>query len=97
MKSYNTDPTQCPHCGKDLDMASPAFSKKRPRPRDISICINCGEWCVFTGTGLRKPSDEEHMDWAKDRKTRLQMKAVREAWERINHGPTERTDTAGQQ
>lgn len=46
----------CPHCGKQNDeaecMSNPGTL---PEPGDISICISCGEWGIFTETALRRP------------------------------------------
>jgi len=52
----------CPHCGYGFDRASVAEGeKKEPRPGDISMCISCGGFLVFTDD-IRVRKIEER-DW----------------------------------
>lgn len=70
---------KCPWCGHVMDSATDTTPDKRRRPRvdDQTICIECGEWAIFTKPmpSLRKPTEDEfieigqskecaHMRWA---------------------------------
>jgi hypothetical protein len=60
IKHYRQEPQACLSCGKLNDSVSPVFSKARPRPGDVSICLHCGYGAVFTGDGaLRAPTEKE--------------------------------------
>jgi hypothetical protein len=46
----------CPWCQAQHDRASPVGGEWAPRPGDVSICIDCGQWCQFgPKLELRKP------------------------------------------
>jgi hypothetical protein len=51
---------RCPECGYSIDTAGtldPRGPKVvRPRPGDISVCINCGDVAVFDEALKRRPS-----------------------------------------
>jgi hypothetical protein len=48
MKSIRTKPMPCPYCGTLNDAASDPFGRATPQPGDTSMCIDCGEFSVFT-------------------------------------------------
>jgi hypothetical protein len=53
--------TTCPFCGKDNPLADSITGKHAtPTPGDVSLCIGCGEWAVFTEDGVRKPNSDEY-------------------------------------
>jgi len=57
----------CPHCGYELDAATACDFEEagQPGPGDMSICIECGEVCVFVDDiNLRKPTDSELVEIA---------------------------------
>jgi len=58
---------KCPFCAKPLPshtMATPYDEGEdvTPQDGDFTLCIGCGEWCVFVGAGegIRKPVKEEY-------------------------------------
>lgn len=64
MKAYAKD-TDCPHCGKHNDTASGITSDEAPGPGDVTLCIDCGHWSVFTEDGtLRKANKDELREYA---------------------------------
>jgi hypothetical protein len=43
-----------------MDRTTEAYSNAKPKPGDVSLCLNCGTLCIFTETFmLRKPTPEE--------------------------------------
>jgi len=38
-----TEPSRCPYCGQVMDTHSSVGEDIRPKPGDITICINCAE------------------------------------------------------
>lgn len=65
-------PCLCPHCGALLDAASDLGRlRRRPNPGDVSLCIHCGGWMVFTDDlGLRAPTSDEACEIAASRECR---------------------------
>jgi len=58
---------ECPHCGYLLDAATACDlnDETEPKTGDMSVCIDCGEVCVFTDhLHLRKPTDSELLEIA---------------------------------
>lgn len=52
----------CPFCGSPNQVATPVdVDPNPPKAGDVSICIKCAEFCIFTGNALeaRKPTLEE--------------------------------------
>jgi hypothetical protein len=48
--------TVCPWCLSEHDAASGLNHDTTPKPGDVTLCIRCGEWCVFDDRmTLRKP------------------------------------------
>jgi hypothetical protein len=42
------EPSPCPHCQHKLDSAySPSNPQAKPRPGDLTVCINCQEFLQF--------------------------------------------------
>lgn len=69
----------CCYCGKYQPHASPAHTDEPdadPGDGDLSICIACGEWNVFEGDHLRKPTDDEFEEIGTD----VECHRVRAAW-----------------
>lgn len=74
---------QCPFCGRMNELATPTGDATVPHDGAVSLCIKCGEWAVFQGTDtltLRKPTDDEYTDFAKDK----HMIKARAIWVRMN-------------
>jgi hypothetical protein len=67
----------CAWCGKLNDRhESTTNPKAHMHKGDISLCISCGEWNVFTGRRLRIPTDVDLEEIASNPLCRR----VREAW-----------------
>ena len=60
--------TPCPWCLKGINAAAPAEGgDDAPGEGDVTICFECGEWCLFTAEmTLRKPTDDELTEIALD-------------------------------
>lgn len=57
----------CPFCGKDNPLADTVTgAHSTPQPGDLSLCIGCGEWAVFTENGVRKPNADDYAYIASD-------------------------------
>jgi len=60
--------TVCPFCGYRHDAVSGVETDTDfPSDGDVTLCIQCGEVCVFDGDadgGLRKPTSRERRDFA---------------------------------
>ena len=55
-----TAASACPWCGTVHDAVTGMGSTPKPKPGDLSICIECGEWAVYeTAEMRRKPTVEE--------------------------------------
>lgn len=74
----------CPHCKYLADSASEAkpgakIGRFVPKSGDLALCIRCGEWAIYTGDGLRMPTDDEffHIGMSDD------CKHARLAWTRM--------------
>lgn len=66
----------CPHCG-----ATHTHATRQPEPGDRTLCINCGEWCVFNEAGgLRAPTLAEAEELAEDH----ELVVIRCAWLAMN-------------
>ena len=76
--------TICPHCGTEHTATSiVAPSYVRPQEGDATLCVRCGEWCVFddrNGGGLRKPTRRELREMMRDSR----CLALRECWDDIH-------------
>lgn len=85
MRSYDTA-VVCPFCQAKHDAASSTkatdISQGRPRaPKDgdLSICIQCGEWCIFENNALAIPDEETYRYIAGN----AACQNVREAWLKV--------------
>jgi hypothetical protein len=68
---YRVKPSTCPWCDKDMDAVSAVAGKGRPAKGAVSLCVYCGEWCVFTrGLDLRKPTPDEFLEIGLDERCR---------------------------
>jgi hypothetical protein len=79
-------PAHCAFCQYAVEAASAVDGQQAPAPGNITLCIQCGEWNIFTTKRgrLRKPTDNEQIEIggnATARKVRtawLMMKASRD-------------------
>lgn len=71
----------CPHCGKLNDehdcLSSPGST---PEPGDITICIGCGGWAIFTKDALRLPTLAETFTIMMDPAN----VAIKKCWKQMN-------------
>lgn len=76
--STRTPTCNCPWCSEEVTAATdPKDEGKSPSSGDATLCLYCGEWCVFdTDLTLRKPTDAEFVALAADQTCR----ALRMAW-----------------
>lgn len=79
MKHFAT-PTTCAWCGHVNSHATAVNGEDKPEPGNLSLCIECGEWSVFTETALRKPTDDEFVEIAADPDARR----ARAAWAQMD-------------
>ena len=62
MKTFDY-PAHCAFCQYAVEAASAVDGQQAPGPGDITLCIYCGEWNIFTRRGrLRKPTDDEQVE-----------------------------------
>lgn len=75
-----TPSTTCYNCGKLLDMATNTGRKVfDPHPGAVSICLYCLVLAVFDeNLRLRKPTQEEADEFAKDEKIQTAIKTLDE-------------------
>ncbi len=67
----------CPFCGAIHDRVTCVTDDQRPNADDISLCIQCGEWSIFTADlTLREPTEDELLEISHDR----ECIAARHAW-----------------
>lgn len=69
-------PTTCPHCGYHHDCATGLFGADVPDDDDVSICIRCGQLCIFqrnASGGMRKPTKQEKRELLRDHKVTLAL------------------------
>jgi hypothetical protein len=63
-----TPPNLCRNCGKLIDSASPsapADRRRRARPGDIALCLDCGHVHIFADDlTLREPTGDELVEIA---------------------------------
>jgi hypothetical protein len=61
MKTFDY-PARCAFCQHAVEAASAVDGQQAPAPGDITLCIQCGEWNIFTRRGrLRKPTGDEYV------------------------------------
>lgn len=85
-------PHSCPHCGYAMEAALNASNRRdvrAPQPGDIGICVDCGEWLIFTGEPgpQKKPSpiDQAAIE------LHPSSAGIKRAWQRIKEeGPPTR-------
>ena len=64
----------CPACGHVMDCTTAMASDARPTVGDLTVCIRCGEFCVFElGMTLRAMSDAEFLDLPLDNRSELNL------------------------
>jgi len=69
---------RCPFCGVLHDDATQiAGESAGPAPGDISLCLECGEWSVFTDGVDKRPCNDEELDFIGNDRT---CRAARSAW-----------------
>jgi hypothetical protein len=68
----------CPWCGHSHELATSIHGDAVPEPGDITLCMSCGEWSIFSDSAgtLRKPTDAEFSEIGTDKN----MQAMRRAW-----------------
>lgn len=49
---FQTKPSRCPACRRELDHATAVRHDAAPKDGDLSVCIGCGTYLVFSGAGL---------------------------------------------
>lgn len=47
MKHTRLPEQKCENCGYEMDCATGAFGDRTPKPKDITLCLNCGEAYEF--------------------------------------------------
>ncbi|MDX0299593.1 hypothetical protein GOC49_13025 [Sinorhizobium meliloti] len=75
--------TVCPFCGARHELAQCVGKSKTPNDGDLSLCMQCGEWCIFEKKApghIRRPTDVEYEQIAES----PLAKAARTAWVRID-------------
>jgi hypothetical protein len=73
-------PTACPWCGEMHDAATAVGHDAAPKPGDLTICADRGEWSFYTaGNGRRRPTDGEFVWIGEDLHCRMLK-----AWCRFN-------------
>lgn len=84
-KDHRTPLMACPYCAKVLD-ADP-HDRTAPGNGDITLCVGCGEWCIFTNNlTLRKPTDEEQLEIGHDPHCIIARRAWNKLLAIINEG-----------
>lgn len=86
--------SRCPWCHVKFDLATHVGGKAgkgppaRPKEGDFTLCIQCGEWCVFTASGdLRKPTHPEFEEIAKEPLFRRMRQCWVEVTGKLRTGP----------
>ena len=52
--------TKCPHCNHKIDAHTDPSGEETPGPGDLSMCLYCGEFNIFTDDmDLRKATEED--------------------------------------
>lgn len=85
-EGHHTADLICPNCGEINDAASAVTEriiggnpKIKPKPGDLSICINCGHFCIFDNKlKLRDMNEDEKKFWAGNEKLIAVSKALAE-------------------
>jgi hypothetical protein len=73
----------CPFCFKRLEAAT-RYQRDDDAERvvqgvevgNLTLCAYCGEWAFWSGSGFRRPTDEEHVIIAGDK----DIRTLRAAW-----------------
>ena len=79
-KGYHVPESRCTACGHFLDRAGGVDNNDRkPKPGDVSICIECGHIMVFgDDMQLRDPTGEEMYEIAGDKDVLAAQRALAE-------------------
>jgi hypothetical protein len=60
--------SRCPYCARPYNRHRTIEGQGAPEPGDVSICIGCGEVCIFNESlRLRRPTQAERRDALADR------------------------------
>lgn len=71
--------SRCLNCGRALDAASSMTTKQKPRPGDVTICIDCGHIMAFADDlSMRALTDTEMIAVAGDRDIVMTQRALAE-------------------
>lgn len=71
---------RCPVCAHPFDDATDAFGNARPKPGDLSLCIQCGSFLEFRFDLTVRELSLQAVSELPD-STRIQLQRVRRAWE----------------
>jgi hypothetical protein len=80
--------TVCTFCGAEHRIAACFGDRTAPKDDDLSLCMICGEWNMFSMGApgkLRKPTDAEYQLIGASERAR----AARQAWINIQKGRNE--------
>lgn len=79
MRNTRVKPSPCLACGKNLDSAISTTGKHKPRPDDVTVCLDCHHIMAFAwDMSLRELTDEEITDIAGDPRLLRAMHALGE-------------------
>lgn len=79
MKDHHITKTQCLTCGKEHDGALGVDSNDKPKPGDVSICINCCALHIFNDDfSFRAPTEQDILELPLDEISKAQ-RILREA------------------
>jgi hypothetical protein len=77
MMSIRLPACNCPWCSEEISAVIEIREDTVPKPGDATLCLYCGEWCVFDiDLTLRKPTDDEFVMLAFDET----CQGLRTAW-----------------
>lgn len=77
----------CPHCNYEMDCATPVEGSPKPKPVDISICINCAAINVFTDEEghIRATTDDDIKNFESNLSEWFKVQRVQRILRAMNH------------
>jgi hypothetical protein len=91
MNTHHTPTSFCLKCGHTVDAASNIVGGGKPKPGDITICLNCSALLQFDAQLRLMLTDEAQMMREMKPRQRAKVEHARQIIQRL--GPTPRRDT----
>lgn len=84
-RNHDMPKDRCPVCAHGFDDATDAFGNRRPKPGDLSMCIQCGSFLEFRFDLTTRELTLADVAVLPD-EVRIKLQRVRRVWEKAVNG-----------